>query len=343
MNYIAPNAEVLLVEDNEINMEVAIELLEPLSMKLDTASDGQQAVDKVKEKKYDLILMDYLMPNMNGMEATKLIRALPGCDMESLPIVALTASPEAADGLLQAGMNDFLMKPLSIPHVTQILLRYIPDKVYEDVNVTEVGASCDVCEMPAIEGIETKTALENCGSVPVLNKMLGDYARAIDINAEKMQELLKEKNIESYRLEVHGLKSASRIIGAITLSEEFAALEKAAREQNRRYIQAHHEKVMRRYEAFKDKLKAYAENSRGSLGASDDQILQILRRLKKDAECLYLDGVDAKVRELEKCVLPWECSEIYNKLRVCVSDADMAGALAPLEQLISIMEKRISL
>ncbi len=132
--FTAPEAKILLVDDNMINREVAAALLAPLKMQMDTALDGQEALDMVQEKTYDLVFMDHFMPVMDGVEAAKRIRALEGEYYHNLPILALTA--DAVQGVkeefLAAGMNDFVSKPISMPEMLKALKRWLPEEKLQD-------------------------------------------------------------------------------------------------------------------------------------------------------------------------------------------------------------------
>ena len=119
--------KILLVEDNAVNTKVALLLFKPLMMEIDTAQNGQVALEMVQKKHYDLVFMDHMMPVMDGVEATLAIRKLGGDYYTNLPIIALTANviSEAKDVLLSAGMNDITTKPISMDNVIGILKKWL--------------------------------------------------------------------------------------------------------------------------------------------------------------------------------------------------------------------------
>jgi two-component system sensor histidine kinase/response regulator len=119
------NARLLLAEDDPVNREVELVLLEDIGWTIDTAEDGQQALDLAAVNDYQLILMDMQMPVMNGLEATRAIRKLP--NRQAVPILAMTANAFAEDreACLEAGMNDFLTKPVVPEKLFEVLLKWL--------------------------------------------------------------------------------------------------------------------------------------------------------------------------------------------------------------------------
>lgn len=131
------NKRILLVEDNEINREIATELLSETGVKIEEACDGEEAVRKVAESEegyYDLILMDIQMPKLDGYEATKSIRMLDRSDVKDLPIIAMTANAfaEDAQAALRAGMNAHFAKPIDLQLLDQLLYSYLADPDYKE-------------------------------------------------------------------------------------------------------------------------------------------------------------------------------------------------------------------
>lgn len=124
----APAFKVLAVDDNNINLKVIVELLKQYGINADTAASGQEALNLVKSNKYNMIFMDYVMPEMDGKETTRQIRNLEGCNEEVLPIVALTADviSSTKEELIECGMNDYLAKPVKSDDIKQILGKFVP-------------------------------------------------------------------------------------------------------------------------------------------------------------------------------------------------------------------------
>ena len=136
MDYLfkASKARVLIVDDNEINLDVSEALFEPIGMHIDKAKDGIEAVSMVRENEYDLIMMDYFMPVMDGVEATKIIREMTDNPNQNIPIIALTADAVSGvkEKLTNAGMNDFISKPVDIKAAYYKIKYWLPDELIEN-------------------------------------------------------------------------------------------------------------------------------------------------------------------------------------------------------------------
>ena len=108
-------------------------MLKPLQLQMDTASDGRQALEMIQQETYDLVLMDHLMPVMNGIEAVEALRKLDGAYYQKLPVIALTGNTgkDQQEEYLRAGMNDYLSKPIDMADIYRKVKKWIPDKVRE--------------------------------------------------------------------------------------------------------------------------------------------------------------------------------------------------------------------
>ncbi|WP_370677751.1 response regulator [Pleomorphomonas sp. PLEO] len=217
-------ARVLLVEDNALNREVAIEFLAEAPVTVDLAGDGQEAIDAVRAQHYDLVLMDVQMPVMDGLTATRRIREQP--EFQKLPIIAMTAHAMAGDreASLAAGMNDHLTKPIDQAHLLRTLVHWIDvegvEKPADGTAPAKAAAepaapALPVGGLPMIADVDWQTALRRTNYNPaLLVKLVHNYRRDFVNTVEALREANAAGDLDRIRLLAHGLKSASAYLGA---------------------------------------------------------------------------------------------------------------------------------
>jgi len=220
--------KALLVEDNDINREVGVELLREHGLEVDTAHDGREAVHCVRERHYDIVFMDMQMPVMDGLDATRAIRALPGRAV--LPIVAMTANalPADRDRCLAAGMDDHVAKPIDPAALAARLRHWLGRELADD----DVESAHDAVPAPA----ETVGALDRELGLKLAAGRQGLYANLLRIFTRTQHDVCsrvqaafdEERWVEAERI-VHTLKGAAAQIGAGPLRDTSAQLEYAIR------------------------------------------------------------------------------------------------------------------
>jgi two-component system sensor histidine kinase/response regulator len=229
-------ARILLVEDNDINQQVARELLQDLGLVVDVAADGAAALDLVPAGRYDLVFMDMQMPVMDGVTATREIRKLRS--LEGLPIVAMTANAMEHDRrkCMDAGMNDFLVKPFDPKDVANVLVRWVrraqpSPAVAAALEPPGTGKAPSPGQMPAIPGLDTGLGLSRmAGKKPLYLAMLRRYACGQRNVCEQVRLALSAGDLESAERLAHTTKGVSGSIGATEIQERAQALEEALRE-----------------------------------------------------------------------------------------------------------------
>ena len=331
--FIAPEAHILLVDDNELNLVVAKELLKPLRMQIDTAENGLQAVKMVRGSQYDLVLMDHMMPVMDGIEAAKAIRALPEDKYQKLPIIALTANAmvDARKEFLNAGMNGFVAKPIDFARICNQLKLWLPKDLVRDVPKEEAKklladdlSDREIQPEDPQMGFSFEEGVKHCGSKAALMKTIRIFYRTIDSKADKIEQCLKEGLISDYVVEVHALKSSALLIGAVPLSEAAKELEDYGKQGKTEVLEEKTPDVLTLYRDLKNILRPYAEKEEDAKKEfSDGEWITALQQIHQCIEQFDLDGVDQIMEQLEEYQVPECIRESMDQLRVYVADVSL--------------------
>jgi len=234
INFIVPDFRVLVVDDIEMNLKVAKGFLSPYKIQTDTCLDGKEAVALVQKHNYDLVLMDQMMPEMDGFETVAAIRALGG-RFEKLPIVAFTANVfvEARDSFLKNGFDDFLPKPLEMMDLKRLIEKWVPLDKRKPVK-TRSSADVELKDespedgLGKIEGLDIVRGIAMTGGTnAAYMDVIELYCRDANARIEFLNAPYALANTKNFITQIHALKSASASIGAGTLYEDARALEDA--------------------------------------------------------------------------------------------------------------------
>ncbi len=253
----APNARILIVDDTRINLAVVANLLKSTLMRIDTALSGAEAVKMAEETPYDLILMDQRMPEMDGTEALHKIRETAGGKSSKAPVICLTADAVigAKERYLSEGFSDYLTKPIDSFALEKMLKKYLPsskvqlvkEEKIEDVPEEKAADSFDVLRAAGVNPAEGLQYTNNDESF--YRSMLNEYSSSYEEKTAKINEYFSKEDWKEYGIYVHALKSTSKMIGAMELSELALRLEEAAKINDVELIKGKHELMMKRYEA----------------------------------------------------------------------------------------------
>ncbi|MEO5357153.1 MAG: response regulator [Nitrospirae bacterium YQR-1] len=217
-------AYVLLVEDNEVNQELALEILQEAGIRVDVAVNGLQSLEKVKAKKYDAVLMDCQMPVMDGFEATRSIRQ--DDSLKDLPVIAMTANAMAGDRekCIHSGMNDHIAKPIDVGQLFTTLAQWIKPKV--DISVITQLSKTYEDGLPDIAGLDLKTAISRVGGkAGLLIKLITRFAETQSDVMSRIKTAIACNDFETATREAHTVKGLAGNIGANEMFDVAAAVE----------------------------------------------------------------------------------------------------------------------
>ncbi len=280
ISFTAPDARVLIVDDNTVNLKVATGLMKPYRMTAHTAESGERALEMLKDNSYDIIFMDHMMPDMDGIEAVGYLRTRGDEYSLTVPVIALTANAMigARKTYLDAGFNDYLSKPIDPAALGNIIEKYLPERlripVYSTADNIVVTEKADA--KPAQKPLEIKAPfppdniftpskglLYAGGSEEVYREILDIYAKEGREKLVYIRELFEKKEWKKYIVEIHSLKSTSLTIGAVPLSEAAKTLEQAGKSENYALIEEKNDELLEHYSKVLDKADEYLSESKG--------------------------------------------------------------------------------
>ena len=271
------------------------------------------------------------------------MRQLPVRYLEEVPIVAFTANAmkEAQESFYEAGMNGFIPKPIEVEELFRAVRQYLPkEKVVlsrqKDIPFvapqSEEGLEFDLKDIDVQEGIK------NAGSTNFYMDILSDFYLLIDTKSLKIEKCMEDALWRDYTVEVHALKTNTRLIGATDLSLEFAQLERFGRDENEEKIQSETPLVLSHYRALKDVLRPfYQKNEKEKRNAETEEIIMYLHGIRDAVEGFDLSTVDEAMEKLEECLLPVSVGEKMEQLRVAVADVAMEDILQIVEEMTNLI------
>ncbi len=332
-DYIAPDAKILIVDDNTVNLTVCEGLLEPLAMQIETAISGQETMEKISNKTYDLILMDHMMPEIDGVETTHLIRRFHR-EYDHVPIIALTANAVSGikDMFIAEGMNDFIAKPIEVRVLVSTIKRWLPKHMIKHINPKNIQAGIESRNLstpapaPVIKDLDTAAALKLLGSAKLFWNVLDDYYHSIPKKHNLIQQYLEAKDWTNYTIEVHSLKSASKQIGATKLSELAAELEAAGHALEEPVILEKTPTLLELYMHYQSILAVFfpeaAENDMQKPIAEKRILFQAFEQLQGALDDLDMDGMESVRDQLSQYRYDDVSYQFYLKLCTAISELD---------------------
>lgn len=252
MGFSAPKARILVVDDVLMNLKVVTALLRETRIQVDTATSGEKCLEMIEEKHYDIIFLDHLMPNMDGLETLKRMKELDCIVNKDTPVIMLTANAivGAREEYLKAGFCDYISKPIKERELDDILLKYLPNEYIMHTEKSDNSEKEEKSSEPLLERLDfldTKIGMQYSGDNEDFYKEILE-AYLINDKLAALQETFVIEDWKNYEILVHAMKSTSLTIGAVKLSDMCKELELAAKRDDGDYIRKHHGEMQQQYE-----------------------------------------------------------------------------------------------
>lgn len=307
-DFIAPLASVLVVDDNPMNLEVMKSLLKRTHIDIDTADGGDACLRLTRNKKYDIIFMDHMMPQKDGIETLHELRDQKDDPNIDTTVICLTANviKGAREKYISEGFDDYITKPVDSEKLEELLLKHLPPEKIEQGVFEEEKADDDrskeiipeqLFELEKHTPIKVNEGISNSGSVELYMPLLKMFWSSVDERIGEIEKYLKEGDISNYTIKVHALKSSARIIGAAELGEKAQELENAGKNADMDYINEHHEKLMNEFRRLKEPLSAIFDSGEedndkpeADMGLMMDTY-EAIRSAADDMDCDRLQGI----------------------------------------------------
>ncbi len=332
VSFVAPDAKLLVVDDTPMNLTVIKGLLKETAVQIQTATSGFECLEKVKADKYDIILMDQRMPEMDGTQTLGKLKEMGDENLSiDSPVIILTANvvSGAREGFIKAGFDDYLSKPIDAGKLEKMIAKYLPkEKVLDPAKMpgseiahkatsdegafvkSSAGKDADKSSLKEFysntSALDYEKAIAGCMNEDILKEALHDYYIALKEGPGLIEKLWKAGDIENYTIKVHALKSSSRIIGAAELSEKAAFLEKCGDEGDVTKIDEQTPELLSLYSSYRDILKPlFEEKADTDLPPIDKKgLAEGYMAIKETVSAFDYDTADAIIEMLKAYSIP---------------------------------------
>ncbi len=336
----APDARILVVDDTEMNLTVIQSLLKKTRIRIDTAASGRDALRLAADTSYDVIFIDHMMPDMDGIETLKHIRK--SGESRDVPAVALTANAVsgAREMYLEAGFSDYLSKPVDGEKLERMLSEMLPaDKLKKPDESGMIPEGEDTAgagednpeELPAelknIKEIDEQAGLINCGSTEGYLSVLSVFHQTAEAKADEIKDLLENGDIENYTIKVHALKSSARIIGASSLSELARDLEDAGKRKDTGYIRSHTDRLLSMYRSLDEDLSGLYGKEEDLPSIDEGALKEAYQTIAEIAGSMDYEMMDGLLKDLRGYALPDADRERIAKIESMLTELDWDGII----------------
>lgn len=342
--FTAPEARVLVVDDNAMNRKVFCNLLKQTRIQVDEANGGEKCLQLVQEKHYDLIFMDHMMPGMDGIETLHAMKNMEDNMCKETPVIILTANAVvgAKENYLKEGFDAFLSKPVEPDKLERMIYEMLPQHlVQKGENVVEEEMT-ETIEFPIIDGVDFAYGRIHFPTDHDLLESMGMLYRMLKSEAEKLKEFYEkiesEEGLNSYRIQVHSMKNSAAIVGIVSLSGMAKVLEDAARNKQKDTLYAMTPIFLEEWCKYKEKLSVLFANDTKELQQCDrETLISLLNSMKQATEEMDITAMDNIMAELEGYQYEPAIAEKMEQLATFVTQFDIEQTMEQVTQMESML------
>ncbi|MCR5108494.1 MAG: response regulator [Lachnospiraceae bacterium] len=323
--FIAPDAEVLVVDDTPMNLTVIKGLLSATKMFITTAESGEECLEKIRFGDFNVVLLDHMMPGMDGIETIHRIRE----KYPDLPVYALTANAsEGEEFYISNGFNGFLTKPVDGIVLEKAIRKYLPDEIVmepgEDDAVMQTELPEELDWLNETEGISVQLGIDHSGGVSSFINALHMFKDTIEDNCSLLEKAYNDHDIRLFTIKVHALKTSARIIGADELSELSKEMEDAGNKDDLYFIEDNIKKLITDYRSYSEKLARLDENEEEDEKEeiSENELSEAYSALKDLVDTMDYDGVEMVINQVKEYKLPPKDAEVFEKFEKALKKFD---------------------
>ncbi len=340
LSYIAPDAKILVVDDNDVNRKVFRNLLKMTQIQVYEAGSGTECLAILEQKTFDLIFLDHMMPEMDGIETLHAIKEKNLCD-ENTPIVMLTANAVvgAKEQYLSEGFDDFLTKPIMPEKLDKMVVKHLPENLVREGDYEkEVQNEVNTDELPQLDEFDFDYAMNLLKSQELLQSTLEDFYKFLEQIPAKLNSMLDgimtDEGITAYRIEVHALKSTAATVGALLLSKLARMLEVAAKCGDVNRIQVLHPILLDEIEKHRERVATILPESDDKLEIRNvEEICSFLEMLKSGLENADYGTADFVCQQIQRYTYPDAVQELVDELAAQVMNLEDEEAMVTIENI----------
>ena len=349
---LCPGVKVLVVDDEPMNRRVAEEIFKGYQMQVQTAESGRMAIDLCEREDFDLVFLDHMMPEMDGIETLKRLRKIHTDSGRGLTVIAFTANAVsgAREMFLKEGFDEFVSKPIEYSEMEHVLRKVLPKSaiIWVDENIENIEKGDKNFEKDSrheVVQINTKSALAYCkNDMNFYQELLHKFVVDADKKKSEIDHYLKREDYDNYRIVIHALKSTAKMIGADALSELAQELEAAVQNKDIGYVREHHEEMLLEYSRVVDRISETLDDKKNDTDKpiakneaeiSGDELLERLTELKEGLAAFEIDKSEAVISEMSETVyMGKDVGEFLREVRKDVEDYEFREAKKKVEKLL---------